>query len=454
MPSEPPAPPKPSDRSEPGAYSALAPLRHPAFRALAAGRGISLIGNGVAPMALSFAVLDLTHSVSDLGLVVGSRSLFNVLFLLFGGVLADRLPRHLVLVGSGLLSAATQASVATLVLTHSATIPLLMVLSAANGLFAALALPASSALVPQTVPDELRQSANALNRMAANSAQILGASLGGILVAAVGPGWGLAVDATSFVLSALCFLRVRIPGSRTPGAAGPAGTPVAKPGLFAELREGWSEFVSRTWVWVIVVAFGFINAALAGAVQILGPSVAVHSFGSAGWGFVLASQTGGMVAGGVLALRIRFRRLLLVGVACVGAEVLLPLGLAVQVPVYWLAVAGFVCGLCIEQFGVAWETSLQQEIPAAKLARVYSYDMVGSFVAIPLAQVATGPLAQALGARSALFGAAGVIAVGTVAMLAVRDVRRLRTGRPAESAVAGGTAPGAEPAPSTVAGPA
>jgi MFS family permease len=403
--------------------SALEPLRHRAFRALAAGRAISLIGNGVAPMALAFAVLDLTHSVSDLGLVVGSRSLFNVLFLLFGGVLADRLPRHLVLVGSGLLSAATQATVAVLVLTHDATIPLLMVLSAANGLFAALALPASSALAPQTVPAELRQSANALNRMGANAAQILGTSIGGILVAAVGPGWGLAVDASSFALSTLCFLRVRIP------VDGRAGARPERTGLISELRDGWTEFIARTWVWVIVVAFGFLNAALAGAVQILGPTIAVRSFGSAGWGLVLASETAGMVAGGVLALRLRARHLLLIGAACVGAEVLLPLGLAFQVPLSALAVAGFVAGLCIEQFGVAWETSLQQEIPAEKLARVYSYDMVGSFVAIPLAQVATGPLAQALGVRASLFAAAGVVAVATVAMLAVRDVRRLQVRR-------------------------
>ena len=431
----PPPSPQPA-QSSPGqqtARSALAPLRYPMFRAVAAGRAINLVGNGVAPMALSFAVLDLTHSVSDLGLVVGSRSLFNVLFLLFGGVLADRLPRHLVLVGSGVLSAATQATVAALVLTHSATVPLLMVLSAANGLFAALALPASAALTPQTVPTELRQPANALNRMAANSAQILGTSLGGILVAAVGPGWGLVVDASSFALSALCFARVRIPV----GASDPAAE--ARPGLITELREGWTEFVSRTWVWVIVVAFGFLNAAYAGALQILGPSIAVHSFGSTGWGFMLAMQTAGMVAGGLFALRFRPRHLLRVGVACVGAEALMPLGLGLRFPLYVLVVTGFLCGVCVEQFGVAWETSLQQEIPTEKLARVYSYDMVGSFVAIPVAQVATGPLAQVLGVHASLLGAAGVIAVATVAMLAVPDVRGLRVR--GSAAVAGSPVP-------------
>ena len=405
--------------------SALAPLRHPAFRLLVAGRWVNTLGSGVAPIALAFAVLDLTGSVNDLGLVVGARSLFNVVFLLFGGVVADRLPRHLVMVGSGILSGASQAAVAALVLTHTATIPTLLLLSAANGTFAAFALPATSALVPQTVPEELRQSANALNRMVGNAAQIIGASLGGVLVATVGSGWGLAVDATSFLLSALLFQRVRLPSAPV--------RPAERGSLISELREGWTEFIARTWVWVVVVAFGFINAALVGAISVLGPSVADATFGRSWWGGVLAAETAGMVAGGLVALRFRPRRLLLVGVVCVGAEVTLPLGLALQVPVYALTVAAFLCGMCIEQFSVAWETSLQQEIPANRLARVYSYDMVGSFVAIPLAQVTVGPLASAFGVRDTLLGEAGIIALSTLAMLAVRDVRALRAAPPSRA---------------------
>ncbi|TDU02293.1 putative MFS family arabinose efflux permease [Streptomyces sp. 846.5] len=405
--------------------STRAPLRYPAFRLLVAGRAVNTLGSGVAPIALAFAVLDLTGSVNDLGLVVGARSLFNVVFLLFGGVVADRLPRHLVMVGSGLLSGASQAAVAALVLTHSATIPTLLLLSAANGTFAAFALPASSALVPQTVPEQLRQSANALNRMVGNAAQIIGTSLGGVLVATVGAGWGLAADAMSFLLSALLLLRVRVPSS--------SARPAEDAGLIGELREGWQEFTARTWVWVVVVAFGFINAALVGATSVLGPTVADATFGRSWWGGVLAAETAGMVVGGLVALRFRPHRLLLVGVVCVAAEVTLPLGLALHVPVYALTVAAFLCGMCLEQFAVAWETSLQQEIPANRLARVYSYDMLGSFVAIPLAQVTVGPLASAFGVRDTLLGAAGIIALSTLAMLAVRDVRALPAAPPSRA---------------------
>ncbi len=149
----------------------LAPLRHKAFRRLAAGRVVSMFGNGVAPIALAFAVLDLTGSVGDLGLVVGARSLFNVLFVLVGGVIADRLPRQLVIVGASLLAFASQGLVAGLLFTHHATVVWLMVIGAANGLFAALDQPAAAAVIAQTIPAELRTQGNALNRLGLNGAR-------------------------------------------------------------------------------------------------------------------------------------------------------------------------------------------------------------------------------------------------------------------------------------------
>ncbi|WP_052032622.1 MFS transporter [Streptomyces viridochromogenes] len=148
-------------------------------------------GNGVAPTALAFAVLDPTGSAGSLGLVAGAHSLTSVLFLLYGGVLADRLPRGPLLVGSSVVSAASQAVIAALVLTHSAAIPLLMVLAAANGASGSCYRPASQALLPRTVPPEARRAALALSRIAGSGAMIASASLGGVLVAAVGPGWGL-----------------------------------------------------------------------------------------------------------------------------------------------------------------------------------------------------------------------------------------------------------------------
>jgi len=402
----------------------LAPLRLAPFRRLALGRAAAMLGNGGAPIALAFAVLRTTGSPTQLGLVVAVRSLFNVAFVLFGGVLADRLPRRLVLVGSSVLSAASQGALAALVLTHHATVPWILALSACNGTFAAFAMPASSALLPQTVPDELRRQANALNRMAANGAMIGGAALGGAVVAAAGPGWGLAIDATTFALSGLLFAGVRVGPTAAPAQDSPPGA--AGTGMLHELRVGWREFVARRWVWTIVATFCFLNAAYSGAVGVLGPAIAEKSFGGAGWGLVLAAETAGMLVGGVLGLRLRPQRPLLVGVVCMAGCALLPFALALGMPVAVLAGVNFLAGVGVEQGGIAWETSLQQEIPQDRLARVYSYDALGSFVAVPLAQATVGPLGAAIGVNAALFGSAAVILGCTVAMLAVRDVRALR----------------------------
>ncbi|MDY7089262.1 MAG: MFS transporter [Actinomycetota bacterium] len=395
----------------------MAPLRYGAFRLLAAGRMISMLGNAVAPIALAFAVLDLTGSAGDLGLVVGARSLTNVVFLLLGGVIADRLPRHLVMVVSSAVAAITQAAVAVAVLTGAATVPLLMVLSAVNGLAAALAWPAVSALLPQTVPEAIRKQAIAINRIGGNAAMILGAPAGGILVATVGPGWGLAADAATFALSGVCFALIRVTGVHDHA--------VKKPSVLAGLRDGWSEFTSRTWLWVVVLGFMFLNAAWAASMGVLGPVVADDTIGRRAWGFVLAAQTAGMIAGALLAIRITVRRLLAFGVIAVAGMALLPSGLALA-PVLWvLVVCAFVGGVAFDQFGIAWETTMQEYVPSDKLARVYSYDMLGSLVAIPVGQVAAGPAAHALGARTTLLIAVGVMLVAVAGMLTSRDVRTL-----------------------------
>jgi MFS family permease len=405
----------------------MAPLRHRAFRYLAAGRFATMLGNAIAPVALSFAVLDLTGSARDLSLVVGARSLTQLLFLLFGGVVADRLPRQRVMAVAGVLSAATQAVVAALVLTGTATVPRLAGLAAVNGVVTAFALPAAAALVTQTVPTALLQQANAVIRLGVNAAMIVGAAVGGVLVAAVGPGWGLAADAVTFALGAAAFALVR---------AAPVGDrPARRAGMLAELREGWSEFASRDWVWVVVLASLFINAALAGGLQVLGPTVADDTIGRRLWGLVLAALTAGMVAGGVVAMRLRVQRLLLFGVVCTLAELplLLVLGVTPRFPL--LLAAALVGGFGAEQFGIAWETSMQRHIPAERLARVYSYDAVGSFLAIPLGQVAAGSAAHAVGPGPALLTAAGVVLLAVLGMLASPQVRQLRVGPPATASI-------------------
>jgi predicted MFS family arabinose efflux permease len=280
----------------------------------------------------------------------------------------------------------------------------------------ALAQPASLAILPQTVPAEVRQQANALSRLSLNGAAILGAPLAGIVVAAAGPGIGIAVDAAAFAVSALCFVPLRIV----------ALARASRSSVLTDLRTGWSEFRSRTWLWVVVAGFCVLNAAWTGGIVVLGPLVADATIGRRAWGFVLAAETAGMIVGALIALRLRIRRLLFFGVACC-----VPFGLPVLFlgiyPRFWvLVLAALVAGVTMEQFGVAWETTVQEHVPADKLARVYSYDMVGSFVAIPLGEILVGPISGVAGVEATLIGASLLIVLATMAMLSSRAVRTLR----------------------------
>jgi MFS family permease len=361
-----------------------------------------------------------TGSVTSLGLVVGTRTLTNVLFVLFGGVLADRLSRRGILVASSWFSALTQASLAALVMIHAASMPLMIILSAANGTASAFTLPASWALTPQTVPAGMVRQAVILVRLGTNTAMISGASLGGLLVSLTSPGCGLAVDATTFAIAGCCFTRIN--------PAPPSGAaPDAKPALLTELRQGWSEFTARTWVWLVVVGFCFINPVYIASTQVLGPVVADHTIGRRAWGLVLATQTVGMLAGGLASMTMRAQRQLLVGVVAISTTALVPLALAARPTTPVLCVAAFAAGIALEQFTVAWETSLQQHIAPSRLARVYSYDALGSYMAIPLAQIAVGPVADRVGTGTTLSTGAVIILAATICMTTSRSVRAVRT---------------------------
>lgn len=387
-----------------------------AFRHLFFARLLTVLGNGIAPIALAFAVLDIGGSVSDLGIVVASRSLFNVAFLLIGGVLADRYSRSRVLVSSSLVAAISQAIVAWLVLEGSATVMSLALLGTLNGAAAGIALPASSALVPQTVPAQNLRQANALIQLGIYSGTVIGASLGGILIASVGPGWGLAIDALGFALAAPLYRLIRV-------AAIKVGE--SQSNILLDLKEGWKEFASRAWVWSIVVQFTIINAAFSGIVMVLGPVIADASFGRANWGIIIAAQSIGLIVGSFLALRWRPRRDLFIGAMLV-ALCAVPIFLLSQpASAPWLIAAFFIAGVAFGLFGVSWAHSLQTHIPPEKLARVYAYDAVGSFVAIPFGELVAGPLAARFGTSDVLLVAALAVVVATAGVGLVPAIRRL-----------------------------
>jgi MFS family permease len=394
----------------------LDPLRERSFRYLFLGRTTSFIGNAFAIVALAFAVLELTGSKSDLGFVLAARTLPQVLFILVGGIWADRLPRHRVMVLSNVVSGLSQGAVAVLLLTGQAEVWHLIALAAVNGASTAFFFPAATGIVPQTVSQGMLQQANAILRLGQNASFIGGAALGGLVVAATSPGIGIAVDAASFLIAAVLLAMIRLPATLRMEASN----------FLAELKEGWHEFSSRTWLWVIVLQFGFVNAMILGVEGVLGPAVAKEELGgAAAWGLILTAQSVGLVLGGVLLLRVRPRRLLLTATLGFLLTIPFPLGLAGPLPVAVLILLAAIAGIGLEVFGILWDTTMQQEIPQEKLSRVYSYDALGSFVLIPLGVAVVGPVSELFGTRETILGAAAISLTATLAVLLVRDVRTI-----------------------------
>ncbi|KUN85368.1 MFS transporter [Streptomyces griseoruber] len=416
-------------------------LRKPAW----AGRNYSLLtaaafvtnlGSHGALVAAAFAVLGSGGDGGDVGLVAAARTLPLVLFLLIGGAVADRLPRHRVMVAANALNCLSQGAFAALVLLGEPRLWQMMLLTALGGTGQAFFSPAAEGMLLSSVRGEQAGRAFAVFRMAMQGAGLGGAALGGALVAVIGPGWVLAADAAAFALagSLRSLLDVRDLPAREAGG-----------GMLADLREGWQEFRSRPWLWGIVLQFSLANAVVAAADSVYGPLVARDHLGGAGpWGLALGFFGAGTVVGAFLMTRWKPHRLLLVGTLCVFPLALPSAALAVPVPIGALCAVMFTTGVTLEVFGVSWMTSLHQEIPEDRLSRVCAYDWFGSVAMVPVATALAGPAESAFGRTAALWGCAALVVVVTAAVLCVPDVRNL-TRRGTRPVTGGSAAVDSEP---------
>lgn len=401
-----------------GTHTALTPLREPAFRWYFAARAVNLAGSTMASVALAFAVLEVSSSATALGTVLAAFSTPMVLLLLVGGVVADRLgPTRTIQLGNT-TAGASQLATATLLLTGVAELWHLVLLAALNGTAAALTLPAIASVLPRLVPRAQLQHANVLVSMARSALTVVGPSTAGLLVATAGPGWALAVDGATYLLSAAMLTRVRIP--RPAPRRGGAGH------ALRELREGWSFVRTTPWFVVVVLAFCAIVALHQGGMYTLGPVLATRTdIGERGWGLVLSAEALGLVVTGLVLLRVRLERPLLLGMlgtAVYGAP-MIALGLRPELAV--VLVCAFAAGAAIEVFGLGWNLAMQEHVPERMLSRAYSFDALGSFLAIPVGQLAAGPLAAAFGLRPVLAAAGVGITVVALATLLAPSVRRL-----------------------------
>ena len=391
------------------------------FRILLIDRLLAPFSNGFSMVGVSFAVLNLTGSTADLSYVLAAQVAPMLVFTLVSGVFADRLRPQWVIIAGNIAVIVGEGTFGLLVLTGHPALWTMIGLEALNGIGAAMFYPASQALLPQIVPDALLQEGSSISRLAMNTGQMTGAASAGLVVAAFGPGWALTLCAIGMTGTIPLMLALKTGGNVVRDAARRSS------GMLTELREGWTEFRSHTWLWATVLQFCLVMMAFNGAFLVLGPVVArTHLGGAAAWGAITAADALGLVAGGLLSLRYTPRKPMLFVVGSGAAIALTPVALALVLPLPVICVTAFVLGALIEVMMVQWTVQMATRIPSDKLARVSSYDALGSMAAMPLGALLAGPLAAAIGVSTTQFAAAAVIVAASVLTLIPREIWTIR----------------------------
>jgi MFS family permease len=393
-------------------------LRDRDFLRFFGAQAISMFGDRMVTVALAFAVLQQGGSPTQVGTVLAMRALPQIACLLVGGVVADRTSRRTVLVVADLVRLISQGALAAWLILGRPSVLAIGLLAGVTGAGSGFAAPATTGLLPEVVVPERLADANGLRATAFSAGELGGPLLSGLLVAAAGPGWALGVDALTFGASAALLIGLRRVG-------GPVRARAAGESFLADLRGGWHVFRSQRWLWTFVLYASMANL-LWGAWKVLGPVVAHQDLGgAAAWGALVSAMGVGTIVGGILALRLRPRRplLLVIVVEPLFAAPLAALAAVRSVPI--IAVGTLLAGLGLMLGNTLWETTLQRHVPAESLSRVSSYDWFGSLALDPIGLAIWGPIAGVIGIQASLWTACALIVASALALLAVPEIRRL-----------------------------
>jgi hypothetical protein len=402
-------------------------LHERSFARYLAASTVSTLGSGMAMVALAFAVLEF-GGATDLGIVLLAREIPIIVLLLLGGVFADRLPRRTILVGTDLVKGAAQVVTAILLFSGTATVWNVALAQMVFGVAAAFSRPATIGLVKEAVSDARLQEANALLGLSNSVLSIAGPAIGALTVAAGSPAWAIAIDSITFFASAALTASMHLaPTVRAASAS-----------ILRDLREGWHEFVTRSWAVAIVVSFGLFQLTYFPALLVLGPLVAKQELGGVGaWGMILAVESAGAVVGGLFALRLRVKRPLVATQLLVMPAGLLLAAIAVPVALVGIAVVSFAVGVGFALGNTLWITTLQRNVPEHALSRISSFDWIGSVALNPIGYVLIGPIAAAIGTAEALAVAAVLNIAVCLSVVLVPSVRAIRMDAPVAAAVTG-----------------
>jgi len=392
----------------------------PAFRTLLIARIISNLGNGVAPIALAFGVLGLEGATpTTLSIVMAAQMGPMVLFMLFGGVLADRFPRAMVVGVSDVFLSAFVIANGVMLINGTATVLSLAIIAFISGSLNALWWPAFAGLIPEIVSEDDLQSANSVVGLGANAANIAGTVAGGIIVAGIGAGWALVADGISFFVAGMMVFTLRSFGKTREQTE-------HSPTVFQDLAHGWKEFSSRSWVVAVVAGYAIIAMIFESVFAVVGPVHAEEVLGGPKpWSWILAALSAGMVAGVLVSMKVRPRHPLVIGLgAQLGVVIwIFTMGVTNWIPL--IMVSAFFAGIALDFFMVLWQTAMQTNIPRESLSRVTSYDAFGSLALAPLGLIIAGPLTERFGSETTLIAMAALFLLVLGLMLAVPGVRKL-----------------------------
>ncbi|MFF9673570.1 MFS transporter [Streptomyces eurythermus] len=391
------------------------PLRIGAFRRFASASLVSATGSAMAPLALAYSVIQQGGGPGSLGLVLATNTVPTIVFLLMGGLFADRLSRSRILFVGNLLAAGAQGALAVTVATGHASTASIAMCGFVSGTAASFIVPATQGAVAQIVPEDHLQQANALLRLPSNAVRVLGPAAGGFVVAASGAAWALAWDAFTFAVASVLLLGLRLEA--------PPTTPA---GVLADLRAGWTGFWSRAWLWTYTAAGTVLVAAWLAGFQLLGPLVAARQYaGARDWGLIQAAFASGLLVGTLVCLRWKPYRLLTVAVITGGALALPLAAMACSLSLPLVLVAALLAGTGLDVAIVAWNTAFQQHVPQVEQGRMSAFNGVGERLAVPLGYLVTALAAHSWNSQAVLLACAAMITVATVLNLCVPDVYRV-----------------------------
>jgi MFS family permease len=391
------------------------PLHERNFRAVFIGQATSSLGNALVPVALAFAVLDLTNSATDLGIVLTAEFTAQLALFLAGGVIADRISRRTVMLGADAVRCLTQGLLGALLITTRPSIAVIAALAAVQGLAGGIFTPAAQGLTPSLVPRDQLQQANTMQSMVGSTMWIVGPALGGILVATVGSGWAILADSATYAVNVVMLAGVHL-------AIPPRERQAS---FFSDMGTGWREFRARKWYFSTVVTVAVMNMFVSGYF-VIGPEICRRYYGGAvAWGTIGAVGGIGSVLAGLWGMRLRLRHPFRFGVPLMMLFAPLPFALGARLPLVVVCVSAAVAFVGPVTFNSIVYTTVHKLVPEHLLSRLIAYDYFIAYLLLPVGTSLAGPVSNAIGLRTAMFVIGAVQLVGPLGILCLRSVRDL-----------------------------